>query len=394
MHFSLDAEQQQFQESAARFFRDKAGFERWRASCEAGVPFDRALWSDMAEFGWLALNLPEDCGGFSAEPVYTNLLMEQAGRALSREPLVGSCVIAAKLIPHLAEPLRGELADAIMAGKAVVALAHGESQARFDLADVRVRAQEAGKGYTLHGQKSHVPDGAAADWFIVPARSSGEARDRDGISLFLVPASSRGLTRHGVRSADHRHHARLQLDATPVDTNALIGKPGQGLELLEMAVDHAIVAGLAQAVGIMEALRDETLAYLKTRKQFGVPIGSFQVLQHRMVDMEIACEEARAILNHATDGLALPVAARRRAVSAAKARIGQCALFVGHQAVQVHGGIGTSDELVVSHYLKRLSAIELAFGNSDYHLTQVADAMVSVAPGVPEHRLPQEEVVA
>ncbi|MCB2029957.1 MAG: acyl-CoA dehydrogenase family protein [Rhodoferax sp.] len=379
MHFSLDAEQQQFQESAARFFRDKAGFERWRASCEAGVPFDRALWSDMAEFGWLALNLPEDCGGFSAEPVYTNLLMEQAGRALSREPLVGSCVIAAKLIPHLAEPLRGELADAIMAGKAVVALAHGESQARFDLADVRVRAQEAGKGYTLHGQKSHVPDGAAADWFIVPARSSGEARDRDGISLFLVPASSRGLTRHGVRSADHRHHARLQLDATPVDTNALIGKPGQGLELLEMAVDHAIVAGLAQAVGIMEALRDETLAYLKTRKQFGVPIGSFQVLQHRMVDMEIACEEARAMLWQASSHLLSPSAQRRRAVSAAKVRVGQTSLFVGHQAVQLHGGIGTTDELIVSHYLKRLLMLESSFGHADFHRRRFIDADAELA---------------
>ena len=380
MNFSLDAEQQQFQESAARFFREKADFERWRKCCEAGSPFDRALWSDMAGLGWLGLHLSEHLGGFAAHPVYTNLLMEQAGRALAREPLVGSCVIAALLLPHMAEPLRSRIAEMVIDGQAVLALAHGESQARFNLADVQVRAEPTAHGFALRGLKSHVGDGAAADWFIVPARSSGEARDPHGISLFMVSAQSPGLTIHGMRGADHRHHARLQLDAVPVDAQAMIGKAGDGLELLELAVDHAIVAGVAEAVGIMEALRDVTLAYLKTREQFGVRIGSFQVLQHRMVDMEIACEEARAMSWQATASLAADTAHRRHAVSAAKTRVGQTSLYVGHQAVQLHGGIGTTDELIVSHYLKRLVMLESSYGNADFHRRRFIEADAVLAP--------------
>ena len=380
MKFALDAEQQQFQESAARFFRAQAGFERWRLCTTSGAPFDRALWSDMAGLGWLALNLPENDGGFGAPPVYTHLLMEQAGRALSREPLIGTRVGAALLLPHMVQPVRGWLAETIPAGKAVVALAHGEPQARFDLAHVQTRAEATDHGFLLRGLKSHVPDGAAADWLIVPARTGGEACDRDGISLFIVPADSPGLTRQCLRGADHRHHASVRLDAVQVGANAMIGEPGMGLELLEHVVDHAIVAGAAEAVGIMEALRDVTLAYIKTREQFGVRIGTFQVLQHRMVDMEIACEEARAMLWQAAASLGGSAAQRRRCVSAAKTRVGQTSLFVGHQAVQLHGGIGTTDDLVVSHYLKRLMMLESSFGNADFHRRRFLEATPAPVP--------------
>ena len=378
MNFSLDAEQQQFKESAARFFREQAGFERWRKCAEGGAPFDRVSWADMAGFGWLALNLPESAGGFGAPPVYTHLLMEQAGRALSREPLVGTCVVAARMLPHLAQPLRSELAAAIAAGESVVALAHGESEARFDLAHVQTQAEAVDGGFVLRGLKSHVPDGAAADWFIVPARTGGGPRDRHGISLFLLPAGSPGLARRSLRSADYRHNARLRLDGVHAGVQTLIGEAGHGLALLEHGVDYAIVAGVAEAVGIMEALRDATLDYIKTREQFGRRIGSFQVLQHRMVDMEIACEEARAMLWHASGGLESPAEERRRAVSAAKTRVGQTSLFVGHQAVQLHGGIGTTDDLIVSHYLKRLVMLESSFGNADFHRRRFLEATPAV----------------
>lgn len=381
MNFSLDPEQQQFKESAERFFREQAGFDRWRKCAESDAPFDRACWADMSGFGWLSLNLPEIAGGVSAPPIYTHLLMEQAGRALSREPLVGTCVVAAHLLSHLADPLRSELSSGIAGGKSIVALAHAELEARFDLANVQTRALEAVGGFVLQGMKSHVPDGAAADWFIVPARTSGNPCDPLGISLYLVRANSPGLTRHSLRSADYRHNARLRLDNVYAGAETLIGEVGQGLALLEHAVDLALVAGVAEAVGIMEALRDATLGYLKTREQFGRRIGSFQVLQHRMVDMEIACEEARAMWLHASGSLESTVAQRRRAVSAAKSRLGQTSLFVGHQAVQLHGGIGTTDDLIISHYLKRLVMLESSFGNGDYHRRRFLESTASLPVG-------------
>jgi alkylation response protein AidB-like acyl-CoA dehydrogenase len=378
MDFSLDAEQQQFQESAARFFREQSGFDAWRQCVASGAPFDRRLWSEMAGFGWLALNLPESLDGFGAPPVYAHLLMEQAGRGLSREPLVATAVIGARVLAHAAEPLRSPLAGALARGEARFALALGEPRARFDLAHVETRAQADGDGFVLHGLKSHVPDGATADWLIVPARTSGASADREGISLFLVRADSQGVERSALRAADHHHHARLRLDGVQVGADALVGAPGGGLALLEEVVDHAIAAGLAEAVGIMEALCETTLAYLKTRQQFGVRIGSFQALQHRMVDMQIASEEARAMAWHARAHLAADPLARRRAVSAAKTRVGQTSLFVGHQAVQLHGGVGTTDELVVSHYLKRLVMLEASFGNADHHRQQFVAATTAV----------------
>ena len=367
MHFSLDAEQQQFQDSAVRFFREQGSFARWRHDAESGAPFDRANWDRMAQLGWLSLNLPLSEGGFGASPIYTQLLMEQAGRALSREPFVGTSVIAAHLLPHICSPLRSKLAAAIAEGNAIVALAFGETAARFDLSHVQTRAEATETGFLLSGLKAYVPDGPAADWFIVPARTSAAPRERDGITLFLVPSGATGLYCKNLRGADYRQHAQLQLESVEVHAQAVIGTVGQGLVLLESAVDHAVVAGLAEAVGIVEALRDATLQYLKTREQFGVRIGSFQVLQHRMVDMEIACEEARAMMWYACASLNAPPAQRRSAVSAAKTRVGQTSLFVGHQAVQLHGGIGTTDDLIVSHYLKRLVMLESSFGNADYH---------------------------
>lgn len=374
MAHHLSSEQQMLQDGVDRIVREYGRFEQWRQSTASAEAFDRKVWQQMADLGWLGLGLAEALGGIGGSPADTALVMEGIGRGLLRQPYVSSCVLSMKLLEASGQDLERALLEGIASGTTLVTTALAEPQARFGLHRVTTRAEPADDGWLLHGEKSWVPDASSADWIIVPARTSGDADDREGISLFLVPAGAPGLQRQDFRSPDHQHLAALHLQRVRVPASARIGPTGGGLVLLEAAVDHAIVARLAEACGAMDAVSAMTLEYIKTRKQFGTTIGSFQSLQHRMVDMMIACEESRSILGTAMQSLGAPEPERRRAVSAAKARVGQCALFVGHQAVQLHGGIGTSDELAVSHYLKRLLMIDLAFGNSDHHLERFAAA--------------------
>jgi alkylation response protein AidB-like acyl-CoA dehydrogenase len=367
MDFDLTPEQEQLHDSVLRFGREHCDFAAWRRIVADQSPFDPANWRRMADLGWLAIGVPEEYGGLGGSAVDIMVLMEGAGRCLGLEPLTGTAVIAPALLQHAAPSLRETLLAGIVSGDTLVALAEGEPEGGFDLAWIATAAKQEGDGFVLTGVKSQVSDGASAGWFIVPARTSGEVDDPAGITLFLVPADAPGLSQTGIRAPDHRHHARLALDRVSVGADTVIGSVGDGLGLLEYAVDCAITARLAEAVGAMDVLRDMTLDYLKTRRQFDVVIGSFQALQHRMVDIALACEEARSMMYQATMRLGAPRGQRRRAVSAAKALVGQAGLFVGHQAVQLHGGIGASDELAVSHYLKRLLMIDLAFGNADHH---------------------------
>lgn len=370
MDFSLSPEQEQLRDSVDRFAREHASFAAWRALTAAKRPYDVGNWRRMAELGWLAVAVPEEDGGLGGSPVDTMLIMEGIGRGLALEPYVGTCVIAPMMLPGMGAALRETLAAGIASGDTIVALAEAEQGARFDLSHIETRASPATDGFVLSGEKIHVLDGATADWFIVSARAP------DGIVLCMIPADAPGLTRTSLRAPDHRHNSRLRFANVAVPAAHIVAG---GLDLLERAVDHAIAARLAEALGAMDAARDLTLEYLKTRQQFGVPIGGFQALQHRMVDVAIACEEARAMTYQATMQLGAPRRQRRRAVSAAKARVGQNALFVGHQAVQLHGGIGTSDELAVPHYLKRLLMIDLAYGNADHHRGLFAIAEDSLA---------------
>ncbi len=365
MDFALTPEQHQLQNSVARFGREYGDFAAWRRMVAAGHAFDTGNWRHMAELGWLGIAIPERDGGLGGTPVDTMVVMEGIGCSLALEPFVSSCVLAPALLAGAPVAVRETLLPGIAAGEVFVTLAQAEPNGRFDLSHVETIAVPHGGGHVLTGIKSHVMDGATADWFVVPARTRGEMDDTDGITLFLVAADAAGLVRENMRGPDHRHNARLTLDG--VAATALLGSLHDGLAVLERAVDAAIAARLAEAVGAMDALRDMTLDYLKTRQQFGVAIGSFQALQHRMVDISTACEEARSMTYQAVLSLSLPRLARRRAISAAKARVGQTGMFVGHQAVQLHGGIGTSDELAVSHYLKRLLMIDLSFGNADHH---------------------------
>ena len=367
MNFDHSDEQRLLRDSVLRLGREHYDFPAWRARVGRGEGFDRSLWGRMAELGWLTLTVPEADGGYGGSAVDTMVIMEGVGRALMLEPYVGCGVVAPVLLPHLAGGRREGLIAQVMAGEAVLTLADAEPAARYDLATVHTRAERRGAGYVLTGAKSHALDGAEADWFVVPARTSGDPGDPRGVSLFLVPADAPGLTVRGRRAMDHRRNAALELAGVPVGADALIGPVDGGYPLLRHAVDLAIVARLAEALGAMEAAYEQTLAYLKTRRQFGQAIGSFQALQHRAVDMAIACEEARSMTWLATLSLDAEPAERARAIAAAKARVGQTSLYVARQAVQLHGGIGFSDELAIGHYLKRLTMIDMAFGNAAHH---------------------------
>lgn len=373
MDFDLTDEQRQLQDSVARYIREEYSFEAWRKMVARPEGADPAHWQRMADLGWLALAVPEDLGGLGGTPFDTMVVMGQFGRGLVLEPFVSTCVLSPVLLAAASSQLRSVLLPEIIEGKARVALAAIEADGRFNLAHVATTAMPDGTGgYVLSGAKSHVFDGATADLYILPARTAGAVDDTDGITLFAVPANAAGLSRRSYRGPDHSRSCSLVLNDVAIDGAGVIGSIGQGHALLEKAVDHGLVARLAEAVGIMDALLEITVEYLRTREQFGVKIGTFQALQHRAVDMSIACEEARSLCYHATASLAEGTAARRRAVSAAKARIGQNATFVGHQAVQLHGGIGTTEELIVSHYLKRINMFETWFGNADHHRARFA----------------------
>jgi alkylation response protein AidB-like acyl-CoA dehydrogenase len=302
------------------------------------------------------------------------VFMQEVGRFLMLEPYVGTCVIAPALLRHAGASLRAELLPAICEGRAIVALADAEPGSRFSLTPLTTQAVKNGTGFVLTGDKSHALDGAEADFFLIPARTHGQPEDADGISLFLVPATAPGLTISAARAIDHRHNASLRLAAVAVPGSAIVGLPGQASSLIEYARDLGIAARLAESVGAMEAVQERTLAHLRARRQFGQPIAGFQALQHRAVDMAIGCEEARSMTYLATLSLSRPAAERRRVVSAAKARVSQTSLFVGRQGVQLHGGIGFSDELDISHYLKRLIMIDMCFGNAAEHRNRLAAA--------------------
>jgi alkylation response protein AidB-like acyl-CoA dehydrogenase len=278
------------------------------------------------------------------------------------------------------EAQRDKWLPAIGAGKLQIALAAYESGGRYNLSHVECKAHAQGAGWRLSGRKSVVLDGASANYFLVAARTAGQGGDPEGISVFLMPRDAQGVTLRAYPTQSGGRAADLDLQSVAVDADALIGAAGRGLPIIERAVDQACAALCAEAVGIMTALNQATLGYLKTRKQFGVAIGNFQALKHRMADMLIAAEQSRSMaIIAAVNADSKDAAQRRRAIAAAKAYIGQAGRLVGQQAVQMHGGMGVVDDLIVSHYFKRLTMIDLTYGDVDYQLKYFSDSLLPAA---------------
>jgi alkylation response protein AidB-like acyl-CoA dehydrogenase len=367
MQFAFNDEQQMLRDSAERF-----GVEEWNAAerlkrlAEVGEGA-AGRWGKMAELGWLMLPIAEEEGGLGGGPVEVMAIMEAVGRHLMTDAYVSHCVLPAALIAGGGEHCAA-LLEQIGAGQVRIAAALIEDEC-FDITAIYTLAAADGDGFRLTGAKAHVEDGADADWYLVSARTAGTSGERNGVSLFLVPASAEGLSVQRFRSVDSHRHCSLALEGAP---GMPVGAVGEAADRIEAALDRAIVAHLAEAVGSMEAAVEATLDYVRTRQQFGVAIGSFQVVQHKVVDMSVACEEARALMMVAASQLASGGDARSL-IAAAKVRVAQCGIAVAQQAVQLHGGVGTSEELIVSHHLRRQMMLDLAHGDRDHHKARFAE---------------------
>ncbi|MGH8528927.1 MAG: acyl-CoA dehydrogenase family protein [Nevskiales bacterium] len=391
MNFKFSDEQQQLRDTLQRFIRKDYSFEKRREIIRSPEGISRAVWKQLADMGVLALTLPETYGGLGGNAVDTLVVVEEFGRGMVVEPYLSTVVIGAELIARAGSgQQRTELLPKVAAGELLLAFAHYEPNIRYELNHVATQAKNDKDGYLLSGAKTMVLHGAAADLLIVSARTAGKARDAGGISLFLVDPKARGVVLQRYPTQDGQQAAELQLDKVHVGKDALLGQAGHALPLIEHATDSAIAALCAEAVGNMAALIETTLVYVKTRKQFGVPIGAFQALQHRMADMLMLGEQARSMAYLAAAKLDVEdVSERRRALAAAKALVGQTARFIGQQAVQLHGGIGMTDELAVSHYFKRLTMINASFGDADHHLARFSDMILAEQTAAQSKRSPQ-----
>lgn len=368
MNFNFTEEQQQFSDALRRWIDKDYTFEQRKKIVTSEHGTSEAAWHTLSELGMTALPIPEAQGGFSGSAVDLQVVMHEIGRGLMIEPYLATMMAARCL------KLSGghdNLLEQIAAGELKMACAFGEKQARHDGFDITTTAAINAGGFILNGTKTVVVHGAQADWLIVSARTSGAQRDTAGISLFVVSRQAEGVTLRDYRTIDSQRAADIRFDNVQLSATALLGEHDQGFALLDAVTDYGIALLCAEAVGAMEALNQSTLDYLKTRQQFGVPIGKFQALQHRMADMFMQLEQARsmatlAALNAESDD----AAERQRILSAAKARIGQAMKFVGQQAVQLHGGMGVTNELPAAHLFKRLTMIELTLGDTDHHLAR------------------------
>ena len=370
MDFDLNPEQQQLADAITRWTEKDYGFEirKHIMATEAGV--SDTAWQALAELGVFALPVPSEHDGFDGTAVDQMAVMQALGRALVIEPVWATSmgVEFLKLAGN-----QGDLLTHVASGEMKLACALGERQSRYELSDIQTTARKEGNDFILDGIKTGVLHGAQANYLIVSARSAGESRELQGISLFVLPADSEGIAIQDVRSNDGMRIATVHFKNVRVPAAALLGEAGKGWELLDAATDHGIALLCAEALGVMEALSHATLDYLKTRQQFGVPIGKFQALQHRMAEMFIHLEQARSMAMLAAVKMAASDRTeRRRTISAAKARIGEAMKFIGQQAVQLHGGMGVTNELPAAHLFKRLTAIELTLGDTDHHLARFA----------------------
>ncbi len=376
MDFDLTDEQRLLRDSVDRLLADHYGFAQRRGYLAEPERHSKAMWERYAELGLLGLPFAEEYGGFGGGAIETMLAMEAFGRVLALEPYLATVVLSGTAL-RLAgsEAQQAEILPQVAEGRMTLAFAHGERQARYDLNDVLTTAKaNARGGWVLDGAKSVVVHGDNADQLIVSARNSGERGDPDGISLFLVDANANGLARRSYPMRDGTRAAEISLSGVEVAGDDLLGMPGKGLPVIERVVEAGIAAVAAEAIGAMAAMHAMTLEYLKTRQQFGKPIGQNQALQHRSAEMLIALEQGRsmAMLAAMMVDEADPEE-RARNISMAKVGVGQAARFVSQNAIQLHGGIGMTEEYAVGHYFRRCMVIEHLFGDTAHHLSRIAD---------------------
>jgi pimeloyl-CoA dehydrogenase small subunit len=372
MDFDLTDDQRLLKDSVDRLVADQYQFEQRKKYLREPAGYSSAMWDQITEMGLLGLPFDETLGGFGGGAVETAIVMDAFGRGLVLEPYFATVILGGGLLRRAASTSTlGALAPKVAAGKLKLAFAHVERHSRYNLGDVSTTARKDGSGFVLDGAKSVVIHGDTADRIFVTARVAGERRARNGIGLFLIDPASPGVTRRGYPTQDGQRAAELTFSNVKVGADDLLSD--NALPMIEHVIDEAIAALCAEAVGAMQSMQDLTLEYLKTRKQFGRAIGSFQVLQHRSVDMLVALEQARSMAMFAAVMAAEenPIE-RRRAISAAKVQIGRSARHVGQEAIQLHGGIGMTNEYAVGHYFKRVTMIDQLYGDADTHLSYLA----------------------
>ena len=370
MDFSFTDEQSMLRDTVASYLADNYSFDHRRAVVTKEPGWNPAVWKAFAEeLGILGAPFSEDLGGLGGGPVENMIVMEEFGKALVVEPYLGTVVIGGGFLKHSGHARAEELIGQIVAGEAIFAFAYAEPQGRYNLADLTTTAKKDGGSYVLNGHKAVVVGGPFATHLIVTARTGGGQRDAQGISVFIVETSAPGVTTRDYPTVDGNRASEVMLENVKVDASALIGPEGHGLPLIEKVVEEAITATCAEACGVLRKLHEGTLDYTKQRKQFGAPISSFQVLQHRMVDMFIGLEQSISMTYMATIKLG-DDAERAKAVSAAKVQIGKACKFLGENAIQLHGGMGMTDEMAIGHYFKRATLIQSAFGSTDHHLAR------------------------
>ena len=369
MDFSISDEQSMLADSVSKFIENDYDFERRQKIAESDDGYSLELWRTYAELGWTAVPFAEDDGGLGGGPVELMLMMVEFGRGLLVEPFLANVVLAGGILRHSADAgQKSQWLAPLIEGNLQAALAFAEPQGRFDIADIRTTAKANGKSFVLNGNKICVLNGGDADIIIIPARTSGEQADESGITLFAIPAASAGVERRAYQTVDAQQAADITLTDVKAEAGAVIGEIGEGFSTLQDVVDEATLAVCAEAVGIMRAMLDKTVEYSKNRVQFGVPIGSFQALQHRMVEMLMDCEQSQSLLMSAVMLNTADNENKKQAISAMKYQVGTAGINVARESVQIHGGMGMTWELDIAHYFKRITAIDLLFGNADYHL--------------------------
>ncbi|WFU62612.1 acyl-CoA dehydrogenase family protein [Bradyrhizobium brasilense] len=374
MDLDLSEEQRLLKDGVDRLMREHYSFEDRRKYRTERLGFSEAMWARYARLGLLGLPFPEADGGLGAGAVETMIVMEAFGKGLILEPYFATVVLAGGILRHGAnEAQKANLIPAITEGRMKLAFAYTEPQSRYDLFDVETRAKKDGNGWVLNGTKGLVLHGDVADKIIVSARTAGSTRERDGIGLFLVDANAPGLMRRGYPTQDGLRAAEISLKNVRIAAADVIGDPACAFPIISRVADEAVAALCAEAVGCFAEMHSVTVNYLKTRKQFGTTIGSFQVLQHRAVDMFVELEQSRSMSMFATMMAGESnVIERERALSAAKAQIGQSSKALGRQAIQLHGGIGMTMEYSIGHYFKHVTMIDMLLGDTDHHLQRLA----------------------